>query len=392
MEQKAIAHLDLDSFFVSAERLHNSKLEGQPVIIVGGGDRGVVSSCSYEARGYGVTSAMPIRMAKQLCPHAILIKGDMARYSIQSQLVTDIIKERTPLYEKSSIDEFYLDISGMDRFFGCDQWAGELRDSIIKETGLPLSFGLSTNKTVAKVATGEVKPLGQLHIEKGGEKPFLAPLSIRKVPMVGDKTYRLLRSMGIARIRTVQEMDVELLSSLLGKQGVSIWKKANGIDNSPIVPYRENKSISTEQTFQQDTTDVPKLEALLVAMAKKVAFRLRKSDKVTSCIAVKVRYSEFNTHTLQAKIPYTACGLTLIKNVRELFTGLYNKRLLVRLVGVKVSGLVRGGQQINLFEDTNDMVSLYQAMDRMRQRCGSQAVVRAIGMKENLRDISPFGT
>lgn len=392
MGQKAIAHMDLDSFFVSVERLHNSKLEGQPIIIGGGGDRGVVSSCSYEAHSYGVTSAMPVRMAKQLCPHAILIKGDMERYSIQSQLVTDIIKERTPLYEKSSIDEFYLDISGMDRFFGCYQWASELRDSIIKETGLPLSFGLSTNKTVAKVATGEAKPLGQLHVEKGSEKPFLAPLSIRKVPMVGDKTYRLLRSMGIARIRTVQEMDVELLSSVLGKQGVSIWKKANGIDNSPIVPYRENKSISAEQTFQQDTTDVAKLEALLVAMAEKVAFKLRRSDKVTSCITVKVRYSDFNTHTLQAKIPYTASDLTLIKNVRELFTRVYNKRLLVRLVGVKVSGLVSGGQQINLFEDTNEMVSLYQAMDRMRQRYGSQAVVRAIGMKENLRDISPFGT
>jgi DNA polymerase-4 len=391
MEQKAIAHMDLDSFFVSVERLYNSKLIGQPIIIGGGGDRGVVSSCSYETRSYGVTSAMPVRMAKQLCPHAIVIKGDMERYSYQSQVVTDIIKDRTPLYEKSSIDEFYLDISGMDRFFGCFQWAAELKETIIKESGLPISFGLSTNKTVSKVATGEGKPLGQLHVEKGNEKPFLAPLSIRKVPMVGDKTYRLLRSMGIARIGTVQEMDVELLSSVLGKQGVSLWKKANGIDNSPLVPYRENKSISTEQTFQQDTTDVPKLQALLVAMAEKVAFKLRKSDKVTSCITVKVRYSDFNTHTLQAKIPYTACDHILIQKVRELFERLYNKRLLVRLIGVKVSGLVSGGHQINLFEDTNDMVSLYQAMDRMRQRYGSRAVVRAIGMKENLRDISPFG-
>lgn len=391
MEQKTIVHMDLDSFFVSVERLYNSKLEGLPILIGGSGDRGVVSSCSYEAREYGVTSAMPMKMARQLCPHAVVIRGDMERYSYQSHLITEIIREETPLYEKSSIDEFYLDISGMDRFFGCYQWTTELRDRIVKESGLPISFGLSINKTVSKVATGESKPFGQLQVERGEEKPFLSPLSIRKIPMVGDKTYRLLRSMGIARVRTIQEMDIELMEKVLGKSGISLWKKANGIDNTPVVPYRENKSISTEQTFHQDTTDVARLKALLVAMAEKLAFKLRKSEKVASTITIKVRYSDFQTHTLQARIPYTSCDHILIKKAQELFDRLYNRRLLVRLVGMKVSGLVHGGYQINLFEDTEEMISLYQAMDRMRQRFGSRAVVRAIGMKENLRDVSPFG-
>lgn len=382
MQQKAIVHLDIDSFFVSVERRFNSRLEGIPIIIGGGGDRGVVSSCSYEAREYGVTSAMPMKMARQLCPDAVIIKGDMERYSEQSQLVTDVIKDATPTYEKSSIDEFYLDISGMDRFFGCYGWTTELRERIIRETGLPISFGLSSNKTVSKVATGEAKPAGQLQIEDGSEKPFLAPLSVRKIPMVGDKTYRTLRSMGISRVRTIQEMDMELMGNVLGKQGLSLWKKANGVDNSPVVPYRENKSMSTEQTFEQDTTDMARLRSLLVSMGEKLAFKLRKEEKVTSCITVKVRYSDFETHTLQAKIPYTACDHLIIKKAQDLFERLFNKRLRVRLIGLKVSGLVAGGHQINLFDDSEDMISLYQAMDRMRQRFGSKAVMRAIGQTE----------
>ena len=390
MSTRAIVHMDLDSFFVSVERLYNSKLMNKPIIIGGTSDRGVVSSCSYEARFFGVTSAMPMKMARQLCPDAVFIKGDMERYSLYSKMVTDIIHERTPLYEKSSIDEFYLDISGMDRFFGCYKWSTELKDTILKEAGLPISFGLSINKTVSKVATNESKPKGQLQIVSGEEKPFLAPLSVKKLPMVGDKTYRLLRSMGIAKVKTLQEMDLDLMERVMGKSGIGLWKKANGIDNNPVIPYRENKSISTERTFQHDTTDVHRLRAILIAMAEKLAFKLRKSEKVTSCITVKIRYSNFDTHTLQARLPYTSCDHIIIDKAKTLFKRLYNRRMLIRLIGVKASGLVNGGYQINLFEDTEEMISLYQAMDSIRQRYGSGAVSRAIGMNERLKDINPF--
>jgi len=390
MNNRAIAHMDLDSFFVSVERLHNKKLEGKPVIIGGTGDRGVVSSCSYEARSFGVSSAMPTKMAKELCPDAHFIRGDMERYSYHSRVVTEIITAKVPLVEKSSIDEFYIDLTGMDRFFGCYRWASEMRQDIQKKAQLPISFGLSTSKTVSKVATGEAKPKGQIQVEGGKEKQFMAPLSIQKIPMVGAQTYRLLRSMGIARVHTLQSMDAGLLEQAMGKQGIALWKKANGIDNSPVVPYHENKSISTERTFHQDTTDVHKLEGLLVAMAEKVAFQLRKSNKLCSCITVKIRYSNFDTHTLQARIPYSSCDHLIIAKVKALFHRLYNRRIRIRLVGVRLSKLTEGGHQINLFEDTEDMISLYQAMDSIRKRFGNKAVTRAVGMNERLNRINPF--
>ncbi|MCZ6520397.1 MAG: DNA polymerase IV, partial [Bacteroidetes bacterium] len=255
MENRAIVHLDLDTFFVSCERLVNPQLNDKPVLIGGTSDRGVVASCSYEARKFGIHSAMPMKMARILCPQAVVIRGDSGLYSKFSQMVTDIIKEQSPLYEKSSMDEFYIDISGMDRFFGCFQWATELRRTIIKETRLPLSLGLSINKTVSKVGTGEAKPNGYLQIGSGMEKQFLAPLSIKKIPMVGDKTYQLLRGLGLYHVKTVQGMPIELMQAAMGVNGISLWKKCQGIDNSPVVPYQERKSISIERTFEQDTID-----------------------------------------------------------------------------------------------------------------------------------------
>ena len=180
--QNAIVHIDLDTFFVSCERLLDNRLVGKPVLIGGTSDRGVVASCSYEARYFGVHSAMPMKLARQLCPEAIIIRGNSGIYSRYSDMVTDIIKADVPVYEKTSVDEFYLDLTGMDRYFGCMKYATELRHRIIRETGLPISFGLSINKTVSKIATGEAKPNNQLQIETGTEKPFMAPLSIRKIP------------------------------------------------------------------------------------------------------------------------------------------------------------------------------------------------------------------
>lgn len=389
--ERTILHLDMDTFFVSVERLLDSRLVGKPVLIGGVTDRGVVASCSYEARAYGVHSAMPMKRAKELCPDAIQIRGNSGTYTSHSNMVTEIIKETVPLYEKTSIDEFYADLTGMDRFFNSYLMASELRKRIIKETGLPLSFGLSKNKTISKIATGEAKPNNQIKIELGSEKPFIAPLSISKIPMVGEKTQQTLYSLGVKQIKTIQEMPMGLMEKVLGKNGVSIWEKAQAMDNSQVIPYNERKSISTERTFDKDTIDVIKLKGILLAMAENLAFQLRRGERLTSCVTVKVRYSDFNTYTLQSHVPYTSADHVLIAKVMELFNRLYQKRLLVRLIGVKFSHLVQGSYQINLFEDVEEQLSLYNAMDKMRDRYGDRIVMRAAGMEaKSISRFNPF--
>ena len=387
--ERTVVHMDLDCFFVSVSRLLNPKLEGMPVI-VGGGERGVVAACSYETRKFGVHSAMPIRQAKRLCPEAIIIRGDYDEYSKRSDEITEIIREEVPVYERSSIDEFYMDLTGMDRFFGCYKHALELREKIIRETHLPISFGMSANKTVSKVATDEAKPNNHRKVEYGDEKNFLAPLSIRKIPMIGEKTYFLLRNMGIELVRTLQDMPMELLQDVLGDNGSSIWKKANGIDNSPIEPYTEQKSMSQEETFEMDTIDVVKLKNILIAMTEKLCFRLRTQNRLTGCVTVKIRYSNFDTHNMQCRIPYSSSDHTIIERVKELFEKLYNRRMLIRLVGVKFSHLVGGGHQINMFDDNIHVLNLYHAMDALRLRFGEDKIQRAAAMHFSLRGFNPF--
>lgn len=379
--------MDLDTFFVSCERLINSQLNGIPLII-GGGDRGVVASCSYEARRFGVRSAMPIHMAMKLCPDAKVIKGDMELYSQLSHNVTEVIQEKAPIMEKASIDEFYLDITGMDKFHGSYKWTNELAQSVIKETGLPISFSLSVNKTVSKIATGEGKPVGNLEIPEQGVQTFLNPLSIQKIPMVGTVTFQLLSRIGVRKIQTLSEMPPEVLQQMIGKNGLDIWKKANGIDHTPVEPYTERKSISTEHTFSQDTIDIPKLKRVLIGMVEKLAFQLRSEQWLTSTITVKIRYANFDTETKQCRIAYTSADHILTKNVMELFEKLYQRRMRLRLIGIRCSGLVRGTYQINLFEDTEEMLSLYAAMDKMKSRYGFDAVMRCAGasFKPNNKD------
>ncbi|MDA6071999.1 DNA polymerase IV [Flavobacterium sp. AC] len=384
---RAIVHMDLDTFFVSCERLTNSELRGIPLII-GGGDRGVVASCSYEARYFGVRSAMPIHMAMKLCPQAKIMKGDMELYSRLSHDVTQVIQEKAPIMEKASIDEFYLDITGMDKFHGSYKWTDELAQSVIKETGLPISFSLSVNKTVSKIATGEGKPKGNLEIPQGNVQAFLNPLSIQKIPMVGNVTFQLLSRIGVRKIQTLSEMPPEVLQQMIGKNGLDIWKKANGIDNTPVEPYTERKSISTEHTFSQDTIDIIMLKSILVGMVEKLAYQLRSEQWLTSTITVKIRYANFDTETKQCKIAYTSADHILTKNVMELFDKVYQRRMRLRLIGIRFSGLVRGTYQIDLFEDTQEMLSLYAAMDKMKSRYGFDAVMRCAGasFKPNTKD------
>lgn len=381
IKDRTIVHLDLDIFFVSVERLINSKLIGLPVLIGGSSDRGVVASCSYEARRFGVHSAMPMKLAKRLCNEAIVVRGDMEQYSKYSRLVTDIIAESAPVYEKASIDEHYLDISGMDRFFGSLKWSQELRQKIIRESGLPISFGLSVNKTVAKIATGEAKPNGELQIPFDNVKPFLSPLSIKKIPMIGQQTFQLLRSMGVSNIETLSRIPPEMIEQLLGKNGLIIWKKANGIDNSPVQSYSEQKSMSSERTFEKDSTDIKKMRAILIGMVVRLTFQLRKEQKLSGVISIKIRYSNFDTHSVQQRIPYTALDHILIKTATELFDKLYQHRMLIRLIGVRFSHLIQGQQQLDLFDDIPEMIDLYQAMDKIRLRFGKNSISRAVSVK-----------
>ena len=378
--ERAIAHMDLDTFFVSCERLQESKLNGIPVII-GGGDRGVVASCSYEARYFGVRSAMPIKMAMRLCPEAKVIRGDYERYSKFSKEVTEIIQEKVPVLEKASIDEFYMDLSGMDQFFGCYQWTKEIAESVTKNTGLPISFALSTNKTVSKIGTGESKPVGRLEISAQNIKPFLNPLSVRKIPMVGDVTFQLLSRVGIRTIQTLADMPVLVLQQMIGKNGGELWKKANGIDLTPVVPYSERKSLSSEHTFTNDTMDIFELKRLISGMAESLAYQLRKEKWLTSTVVLKIRYANFDTETKQCKISYTSIDHTLSRVALDLFEKLYTRRMRLRLVGLRFTNLVHGTYQMNLFEDSEELMNLYQAMDRMKNRFGKNALGRASGFE-----------
>ncbi|SEW01681.1 DNA polymerase-4 [Chryseobacterium wanjuense] len=375
---RAIVHMDLDTFFVSCERRNNSQLQGIPLII-GGGDRGVVASCSYEARKFGVRSAMPIRMAQRLCPDARIIRGDYELYSNLSHTVTEIIREKVPVMEKASVDEFYLDLSGMDKFFGCYQWTQEIASAVTKETGLPISFALSTNKTVSKIGTGESKPVGRLEIKDMEVKPFLNPLSIKKIPMVGDKTFQLLSRIGIRTIHTLSEMPVLVLQQMIGVNGKELWKKANGIDENPVIPYSERKSISTERTFSNNTMDIIELKRLISGMAEQLAYQLRQEKWLTSTVIIKIRYANFDTETKQCKVAYTAADHTLSRVALELFNKVYTRRMRLRLVGLRFTGLVHGSHQMNLFEDTEEQMRLYQTMDYLKNRFGTGAVGKASG-------------
>jgi DNA polymerase IV len=388
--QRQIVHIDLDSFFVSVERKFDPSLIGKAVIIGGSADRGVVASCSYEARAFGVHSAMPTRQALQLCPHAILIRGSHGRYGEASREVTEIIHNAVPLYQKTSVDEFYIDYTGMDRFHNAYQHATELRQKITKDTGLPISFGMASGKTVAKMATNQAKPNGQLLIPPGKEKEFLSPLNINKIPGLGESTSKKLYQYGIEKIGDLQKADIRFLEAILGKAGKFIWERANGIDHSEIIPHSDRKSISTEHTFHTNIADKNTIETVLVSMTEELAFKLRKENKVASCLAIKVRYANFETHTQQEKISLTAAEHILIPGIKNLLKSAWNQHRPIRLIGVRLSDLCSGSYQINLFDDNEERIKLYQALDKINFKFGEKTVCRAAGMEIGTRNFNPF--
>lgn len=374
--QRIIAHFDLDSFFVSVEVLNNPSLKGKPVI-VGGKDRGVVAACSYEARKFGIHSAMPSKKAQQLCPDAIFIKGHHSEYSRYSRWVTQIIAAKAPLFEKASVDEFYLDLTGMDKFFNPLQWTIDLRKEIMTETGLPISFGLASNKLMAKIATTKAKPNGFLQIPFGKEKEFLSPLSAAEIPGVGEHTKLVLQGMGIFTINDIYKAGELVLEERLGKWGADLWQKSQGIHHSPVTPYHEAKSISSENTFDENKTAIDFLKSALVRLTEKICFELRQEGKVAGCVAVKIRYPDFETTSRQTTIAYTCADDEIIPVVKDLFQKLYKKGTPVRLLGVKLSELTNDAVQTNLFSDTERKADLYKAIDDVKNRFGKISVKRA---------------
>jgi DNA polymerase-4 len=332
-------------------------------------------------RGLGC-NALAYSTALRLCSHATVVKSDYEAYSQYSKLVTDVIRDSVPLFEKSSIDEFYLDLTGMDKFFGCWKFTDELKQKVNKESGLPISYALASNKLVSKVATNEVKPQGRIEVLPGGEKWFLAPLSIMKMPGIGKETGIKLLKMGVETIRTLSEIPVEMLQNLLGKWGVELWRRAQGIDETPVVPYYEQKSISKEETFTQDTIDLDYLSRELVRMTEKIAFELRQQNKLTGCVTVRLRYSNFDTHTKQLSIPYTNADHILLKAIKDLFKQLFYRRMLIRLIGVRFTDLIPGNYQIDMFDDKQENIKLYQAIDSIKNRFGESYVRCASGNRE----------
>ncbi len=374
--QRIIAHFDLDSFFVSVEILLNPSLKGKAAF-VGGSERGVVAACSYEARKFGVHSGMPSKKALQLCPHAIVIKSTRGQYSKYSRWVTQIIADKAPLFEKASIDEFYLDLTGMDTFFNPLQWTIDLRQQIMDETKLPISFGLGSNKMIAKIATNAAKPNGYLQIPFGKEKEFLAPMAVNKIPGVGDQTYDILKAMGIVTIEDVSLRTKDELEERLGKWGIDLWNKSFGLHDGEVSQYHEAKSISTENTFNENSTDQVFLMGELVRQTEKIAHELRQEGKVAGCIAIKIRYPDFETTSRQTTVPFTCADDEIIPVAKDLFKKLYRKGMPIRLMGVRLSELTNQAVQANLFSNLDRKNDLYKAIDSVKSRFGNLKLKRA---------------
>ena len=380
--QRYIAHFDLDSFFVSVEMLLDPSLLGKAVVVGGSRDRGVVTTCSYEARKFGVRSAMPMRKAMELCPHAIIVKSSYGQYAKYSAWVTNIIAANAPLYEKASIDEFYIDLTGMDTFFNPLEWTIKLRQTIMDETGLPISFGLATNKLVAKIATDEAKPNGYLFVTPGKEKEFLAPLPVEKLGGVGKKSHQTLLGLGIYTIGDILKYDGMLLEKALGKWGTQLVRQANGLSDSVVSPHRESKSISAENTFEENTSDLEILLAQLVGQAERVAYELRQEKKYATCVAIKFRNANFETSTRQITIPATIADSDIIKAATDLFTKLYVPGTMVRLLGVRLAGLTDTGAQTNLFDNKTEQHALYDAIDAVKNKFGKSVLRKARTIKK----------
>ena len=374
-----ILHVDMDSFFVSVERLERPELRGKPVVVGGRPDqRGVVSSASYEARKYGIHSAMPLRTAGRLCPHAIFLDGHHERYSEWSDRVASILAKFSPIVEMTSIDEAYLDLGGTERLHGPPLAAADkLLRTIMQSTALPCSGGLATTRLVAKVASDQAKPHGLLWVAPGMEARFLAPLPIRKIPGIGEITERALRAMGIEIVEQLATHKQEQLEKVFGRWGSALYRKARGGDSFEFLIDAEAKSISHNHTFGEDTNNVAEMESLLSHLSQKASKRLREAGFSSRTLTLTIRYAGFQTytrsHTVQEPIRLDADIFAIFL---ELFREHRDPKRKVRLLGVALSGLSHGGEQLDLLEaDRREKLEkLTKAADQLRDKFGFGSV------------------
>lgn len=367
-----ILHIDLDTFFVSVERLLNPDLVGKPVICGHKSDRSVVSTASYEVRKYGVHSGMSMLTAMRLCPQAIVVYSGHHVYGEFSRKVQQIVHDNAPLYQQMSCDEYFIDLSGMDKYFDVPKWAHDLRMKIIEQTKLPISYGLSINRTVAKIASGQAKPMGELYVPGEKVQQFLDPLPVQKIPGVGSSIMPRLQKLGIASIGDLRRFPRSLFISEFGPKSEYLWLKAQGIDNTPVVPNADPKSLSTETTFETDVIDRQHLLDTVLIMTDTLAYRLRAQKKKCTTVAIKIKYPDFHTEERQKTISPTDYTETISEMAQRLFDILY-KGQAVRLIGVRLNISVQNTQN-DLFSYNPKRDTLNHAIDAIKDRFGSDVI------------------
>ena len=373
--QSTILHVDMDAFFVSVELLERPELRGKPVVVGGRPDqRGVVSAASYEARKYGIHSAMPLRTAGRLCPHAVFLDGHHQKYSEWSDRVASILGGFSPIVEMVSIDEAYLDLAGTDRLHGPPLAAADkLLRTITRETGLPCSAGLAATRLVAKVASEQAKPRGVLWVVPGREARFLAPLPIRRIPGIGEVTERALRALNIETVEQLAAHEQQKLEKIFGRWGIALYRKARGGDSYEFLIDAEPKSISHNHTFGEDTLDVAQMESMLSHLSQKTCKRLREAGLSARTLTLTIRYAGFHTYTRSKSVQDP---VHLDADVHSIFLELFrthrDAKRKVRLLGVALSGLCHGATQLELLDsDRREKLDrLTKAADQLRDKFG----------------------
>src|SRR3989441_6286533 len=373
--ETAILHVDMDAFFVSVELLERPELRGKPVVVGGRPDqRGVVSAASYEARRYGIQSAMPLRTAARLCPHAVFLDGNHAKYAEWSDRVAAILAKYSPIVEMVSIDEAYLDLAGTERLHGPPLAAAHhLLREVTNGTGLPCSGGLAATRLLAKVASDQAQPRGLLWVTPGSEQRFLAPLPVRKIPGIGEVTEKALRALGVETTGQLAALPFERLEKIFGQWGTALYRKARGGDSYEFVIDAEPKSISHNHTFGEDTGDADALSALLSHLSQKACKRLREAGLATRTLTLTIRYAGFETHTRsKTLVEPTRLDSDIFAVFQELFRAHRDVKSKIRLLGVSLSGLTHGNEQLDLLdaERRAKLEKLTSATDRLRDRFG----------------------
>ena len=387
---RTIFHLDLDTFFVSVERILDPSLIGKPVIVGANPEygRGVVAACSYEAREYGLHSAMPIKQAYQLCPHGVYISGSHGEYSQYSKGVKGILEKYAPLIEQASVDEFYMDFTGTTHLYGSMYMLGvKLQKEILEKLQLPCSIGIGGNKTVAKICSDYAKPRGVTYIVPGMEKDFLSPLPIETIPGVGKKTLPELHMKGIYKIGDVSKLSEDYLIAAFGKHGSSLWKKANGGGSEYLNPPTARKSVSKERTYGKDENNIKEIERTLFKLTGQVCQILRDKNWQAATISIKLRYSDFETITRAKTIKPTDDDKTIFDTAVKLFRNNYKRRVSVRLIGIHLTNFNEFCEQEFLFEDEEiKRKKMFRAITKMRDKYG-YAVLQFGEMTTNKRNV-----